>query len=104
MSGMIMKYKTIRTIVDKHEKNGDFSFEYTDLNVSIIADKEKNLYLRVYEKTCAAEGNGRPVTNTRDYCYPIKDAKAITPDNWKRAMIAGFGGQIQLGCESYSDV
>ncbi|MBO5623229.1 MAG: hypothetical protein J6I68_01335 [Butyrivibrio sp.] len=104
MSGIIMKYKTIRTIVDKHEQDGGFSFEYTDLNVSIIADEEKNLYLRVNEKTCAAEGNGRPVTNSRDYCYPIEDVKAITPDNWKKAMIAGFGGQIQLRSESYSDV
>ena len=99
-----MKYKTIKTIVDKHEQDGGFSFEYTDLNVSIIKDREKNLYLRVLEKSCAAEGNGRPVTNIRDDCYPIEDAKAITADNWIKDMIAGFNGRIQLCGECYSGV
>ena len=61
-------YKTIETIEKTHRDPGGFSFEYSDIEVSIVIDGEGKRYLRVYKKECAAEGNGRPVTTISDYC------------------------------------
>ncbi len=99
-----MNYKTIKVIIDKYEKTGGFSFEYSDMNVSVIADENEKLFLRVLRKSCSSEGNGRPITTISDDCYPIKDEKEVTPDNWKKIMIQGFDECIQLRHENYSGI
>ncbi len=79
-----MKFKTIQTIVDRHTKDGGFSFEYEDLVVSVVEDKEHKRYLRVFRKACSAEGNGRPVTSISDECYLLDDDTEVTEQNWRR--------------------
>ena len=100
-----MKYKTISTIEKKHKGSSScFSFEYSDTEVGIIEDDKGMRYLRVYQKECAAEANGRPITNIRDDCYPLTDADNVTQQNWKRIMISHFAEEIRLGYESYCGV
>ena len=100
-----MNYETIDTIEKKHSDSGSyFSFEYSDIEVSIIKDDKGMRYLRIYKKECAAEANGRPITNIRDACYPLTDADNVTQQNWKKIMFRHFDEEIILGYESYCGV
>lgn len=58
--------------------------------------------MRVYEKACDAEANGRPITSIQDYCYPIKDVDVVNTDNWKQ--YADFVNAIQLEVKSLNGV
>ena len=98
-----MNYKTIRTIVNQHKTDGGFSFEYEDLIVSEVEDKEHKRYLRVFRKTCSAEGNGRPITYIRDECYPLEEDTEITEQNWKKICFLSKES-IVLQNESYCGV
>lgn len=100
-----MDYKIQKTIIDTHKKSDSgFSFEYEDLNVSIVKDKDKKSYIRVYKKNCCAEGNGRPATTISDECYPIDDGVMVSAQNWKKVMLQNFDKRILLKFESYNGV
>ena len=101
----VMELRKKKTLVDTHKKSDSgFSFEYEDLNVSIVKDKDKKSFIRVYKKACCAEGNGRPVTTISDECYPIDDGVMVTALNWKKAMLQNFDKRILLKFESYDGV
>ncbi|MCR5556505.1 MAG: hypothetical protein K6F75_02960 [Butyrivibrio sp.] len=100
-----MEFLKKKTLVDTHKKSDSgFSFEHEDLNVSIVTDKDKKTYIRIYKKACSAEGNGRPVTTISDECYPIDDDKVVTVQNWKKVMLQNFDKRILLKFESYDGV
>ena len=100
-----MEFRKKKTLVDTHKKSDSgFSFEHEDLNVSIVTDKDKKNYIRIYKKACCAEGNGRPVTTISDECYPIDDGEMVTAQNWKKVMLQNFDKRILLKFESYDGV
>ena len=97
-------YKTVKIIETGHNASSSFSFEYSDLEVSIVKDHEGKRYLRVYKKECTAEGNGRPLTTVSDDCYPLKDVEKVTKENWKKVMLRHFSEAVRLDHESFSGV
>ena len=90
------KFVTVKTIMSEQKKTGSFSFEMKNTKVSIIRDDCEKYYLRVYEKVCSAEGNGRPVTTIRDYCYPIEEPDSVTVARWKEYVRFKDGIKLQL--------
>lgn len=98
-----MIYTTIKNILsEKTTDPSSFSFEYKQVEVSIIKDDKDNYYMRVYLKCCVAEGNGRPVTSVNDCCYPIDKEANIDETNWKS--YKSYFDCIQLGSSSYEGV
>lgn len=96
------KYVTVKTILSEQKKTGSFSFDIKNTEVSIILDDCGKHYMRVYEKVCCAENNGRPVTTISDYCYPIETSDGVTAANWKE--YAHLKDRIKLQHISYEGV
>ena len=96
-------YKIIKTIERTHTSTPS-SFEYSDNDISIVKDDTGKLYLRVYEKACTSEANGRPITTVSDICYPIEKDEKVTSKNWVKVMISHYNTEIVLKKESYCGV
>lgn len=97
-----MNYVTVKTILSEKKKTGSYSFEMKKTEVSIIRDESGAHFMRVYEKECSAENNGRPVTTIRDYCYPIDEPDAVNVANWEK--YARFRCRMELQFTSYGGV
>ena len=91
-----MEYRVIRNIFNQTNTDGGFSFEETVTRVDIIKYKDKACFLRIYEKKCYAEDNGKPITEICDYAYPIESVEQVTAKDWKEIRIDRFSERIEL--------
>lgn len=91
-----MEYSVLRQVFTKTEHTGSFSFESAFTRVEIIRSPQGMEFIRIYEKTCSAEDNGRPATKISDYAYPVADGSRVTPENWKQFRNDTFPERIEL--------
>ncbi len=95
--------KEICHIYKKDKSPGAYSFEGTEVHITIVEKNEK-LFMRSSTFKTTSEGNGRPITDYSDILYPIDSVSEVNETNWKDIERSKFLNRIELSYRSFEGV